>query len=154
MLDKSIPKSSKLSTDRPTPQEVDYVRVHNLGLPPLYGHYGDGGAATDYIVDLESLDSMPEIPPILSRSDGATLIPEGKLSSIYGLPSTGKSWVAVMVAVSVARSGGRAVGYCIGILKINRKRYSAGATLSDSALPTVASASNGVGRQWRMIPAH
>ena len=107
MLDKSIPNTSKKSTNAPTPEQVDYVRVHNLGLPPLYGHYGDGGTATDYLVDLDALDSLPEIPPILSRSDGETLIPEGKLSSIYGLPSTGKSWVAVMVAVSVARSGGR-----------------------------------------------
>ena len=88
----------------PSIAQVAAFRV-SQGLPPL-PESGNAGADA-YLVDLDALDSLPEIPPILSRSDGATLIPEGKLSSIYGLPLTGKSWVAVMVAVSVARSGGR-----------------------------------------------
>lgn len=44
---------------------------------------------------------------ILTRDDGATLMYAGKVNSIYGLPGTGKTWVALMVSKEVISSGGR-----------------------------------------------
>ena len=61
----------------------------------------------DHVVDLDDLDTLPVLPSILTRHDGETVIPEGKLSAIYGLPSVGKSWVALLTAREVASTGGR-----------------------------------------------
>ena len=48
-------------------------------------------------------------PAILTRSDGETVVYAGKVSSIYGEPSGGKSWIGLMVAIEAIRKGGRAM---------------------------------------------
>ena len=48
-----------------------------------------------------------EIPAVLRRSDGATLLYEGWLNSIFGEPGMAKSWVALMAVIQALRSGAR-----------------------------------------------
>ena len=55
------------------------------------------------------VDPTPKLPAMLERSDGETLIYDGKLNSIFGEPGGGKSWVALITAVSKVRTGGRCV---------------------------------------------
>ena len=53
--------------------------------------------------------TVPEVhqPAILERNDGRTLLYAGKLNSVFGEPGVGKSWVALVGAVSALRKGGR-----------------------------------------------
>ena len=48
-------------------------------------------------------------PSILERADGETLIYAGKVTSVYGEPSGGKSWIGLMTAIESIRKGGRAI---------------------------------------------
>ena len=48
-----------------------------------------------------------EIPPILTRSDGATLLYEARLNSIFGEPSMCKTWIGVMAVIEALRAGGK-----------------------------------------------
>ena len=68
--------------------------------------HGTGDLA-DYLTLLSEVGTCVPPPAAYMRSDGATLIPENTLSAIYGMPSGGKSWVALDVARAVAESGGR-----------------------------------------------
>lgn len=51
--------------------------------------------------------AVSEIPAVLVRSDGETLLYEGRLNSIFGEPGMGKSWVALMAVIQALRSGAR-----------------------------------------------
>ena len=44
---------------------------------------------------------------LLNRSDGATLLYQGKMNCLFGEPSTGKSWIALMAAYEVVLMGGK-----------------------------------------------
>ena len=50
-----------------------------------------------------------EIPAILTRSDGRTLLYGGRLNSIFGEPGLAKSWLALMGCIEVARTGTRVI---------------------------------------------
>lgn len=50
-----------------------------------------------------------KIPAVLARSDGATILYEGRLNSLFGEPALGKSWVALITLVEAVKSGARAV---------------------------------------------
>ena len=65
------------------------------------------GDLADYLVLLTDVGKVSPPPAAYMRSDGATLIPEKTLSAIYGMPSGGKSFIALDVARAVARQGGR-----------------------------------------------
>ena len=65
------------------------------------------GDLSDYLVLLTDVGKVSPPPAAYMRSDGATLIPECTLSAIYGMPSGGKSFIALDVARSVAQQGGR-----------------------------------------------
>ena len=65
------------------------------------------GDLADYLIDLDDIAGMPMAPGALLRSDGATVIPEGAMSAIYGMPAVGKSFAALEVARAVAANGGR-----------------------------------------------
>ena len=74
-------------------------------------------AALADALDLDSLhhtlplvggDTTP-VPALLTRSDGQTLLYSGRLNSIFGEPSGGKTWVAIMAVIEAVRSGARVV---------------------------------------------
>ena len=65
------------------------------------------GQLSEYLVLLTEIEGMPGLAAAYVRSDGATIIPEGKVSSIYGNPSTCKSWILLDIARMVAGTGGR-----------------------------------------------
>ena len=50
-----------------------------------------------------------KIPALLTRSDGETLLYEGRLNSLFGEPGLGKSWVALMAVIEVVKNGSRVV---------------------------------------------
>ena len=54
-------------------------------------------------------DAAPPVLPALTREDGSTLFYRGRLNSIFGEASGGKSWIALMAAVSEFRYGARCV---------------------------------------------
>ena len=39
------------------------------------------------------------------RDDGRTILYESKLNSVFGEPGVGKTWVAIMAAISAVRNG-------------------------------------------------
>ncbi len=45
-------------------------------------------------------------PAVLERDDGQTVLYSGRLNSIFGLPASGKSWVAIMAAKYAVMRGG------------------------------------------------
>lgn len=64
------------------------------------------------IPDISSIlagDLRPEIPSILTRSDGSCLLYAGKMHMLQAEPSSGKTWVAVYAVDEVLRAGGAAV---------------------------------------------
>ena len=71
---------------------------------------GPTGELSDYLVLLTDVAITPPPPAAYMRSDGATLLPEGKLSSILrNAPDVCKSWLALDAARAVTRNGGRVV---------------------------------------------
>ena len=95
----------------PPPREP--ARVADTPTTALYQYMaaerakqGSGNLA-DYLTLLSDVATCVPPPAAYMRSDGATLIPENTLSAIYGMPSGGKSWVALDVARTVAERGGR-----------------------------------------------
>ena len=50
-----------------------------------------------------------ELPAILTRSDGRTLLYEGRLNAIFGEPGLAKSWLALMACIEVVRTGTRVI---------------------------------------------
>ena len=64
--------------------------------------------ALHHTLPLVAGDPTP-VPALLTRTDGATLLYEGRLNSIFGEPSGGKTWVAIMAVVEAVRSGARVV---------------------------------------------
>ena len=60
-----------------------------------------------YLTPLTKVDDTTVPDAAYKRNDGATLLPEGKLSSLHGMPSIGKSFVALEIVRAVAKRGGR-----------------------------------------------
>ena len=56
-----------------------------------------------------TLDVADVLPTIYTRSDGGTLLYEGKLNTLYGLPGVGKTWIAIDCAKEVTAQGGRVI---------------------------------------------
>ena len=54
-----------------------------------------------------TLLDIERLPSAFDRVDGATLLYEGLANTIYGEPSTGKSWIGLMVAIQQLRAGRR-----------------------------------------------
>ena len=54
----------------------------------------------------EKLDLSP-LPALLKRQDGATILYVGKLNWLFGIPGSGKSWVAIIAANEAILCGGR-----------------------------------------------
>ena len=67
------------------------------------------GVLVSYLTPLTAVDDFPIPSPAYVRSDGETVLPEGKLSALHGMPSIGKSFVALDMARAVAQRGGRVV---------------------------------------------
>ena len=67
------------------------------------------GVLVSYLTPLTAVEDVELPSAAYRRSDGETLLPEGKLSALHGMPSIGKSFVALDMARSVAERGGRVV---------------------------------------------
>ena len=65
------------------------------------------GQLSEYLVLLTEVEAMMGLSAAYVRSDGACIVPEGKISSIYGNPSSCKSWILLDIARAVAGRGGR-----------------------------------------------
>ena len=52
-------------------------------------------------------DPQPKLPAVLTRSDGETLLYEGRFNSLHGKPGEGKTWVSLLVVVEAIRQGSR-----------------------------------------------
>ena len=67
------------------------------------------GVLASYLTPLTEVHDRAMPSPAYCRSDGETVLPEGKLSALHGMPSIGKSFVALDMARAVAQRGGRVV---------------------------------------------
>ena len=56
--------------------------------------------------DLETIDTTPETPGILHRTDGHGLLYPGRVHWLSGDPETGKSWIAFLAAHATILNGG------------------------------------------------
>ena len=65
------------------------------------------GQLSEYLVILTDAEAMPGLSAVYVRTDGAAIIPQGKVSSICGDPSCCKSWILLDIARAVASMGGR-----------------------------------------------
>ena len=52
-------------------------------------------------------DPQPKLPAVLQRSDGETLMYEGKFNSLHGAPGEGKTWVSLLAVIQAIRQGSR-----------------------------------------------
>ena len=69
------------------------------------------GVLVSYLTPLTAVHDLAIPSPAYIRSDGETVLPEGKLSALHGMPSIGKSFVALDMArglpsAAAAWSGG------------------------------------------------
>ena len=62
---------------------------------------------SEYLTLLTEVEGMTGLSAAYVRSDGKTLIPEGKVSSICGDVSACKTWIMLDIARAVAGRGGR-----------------------------------------------
>ena len=58
-----------------------------------------------HTVDLRQREALGGLASLWERSDGEPLLYAGKLSSIYGVPNSGKTWVALMIAKEATAQG-------------------------------------------------
>ena len=65
------------------------------------------GDLKSYLTPLTEVNDLVTPSAAFQRNDGATLLPDGKLSALHGMPSIGKSFVALEMARAVAKRGGR-----------------------------------------------
>ena len=82
-----------MATNRPEPWEPD--------LPELVE------PSTWAAVDLGLIDATPKTAELLSRTDGVNLAYTGKMNWIYGVPESGKTWIALLAAVQALNAGHR-----------------------------------------------
>ena len=62
----------------------------------------------DFGQEITLLDAE-RMPSAFARSDGETLLYEGLANTIYGEPSSGKSWIALMAVIQQLRAGRRCI---------------------------------------------
>ena len=67
-----------------------------------------GATRADFRMEVSLMESAKP-PAILTRADGATLLYEGRLNTIYGETAMGKTWVAVETVIPQLRRGGKVV---------------------------------------------
>ena len=56
-----------------------------------------------------TLQDVERLPSAFVRDDGETLLYEGVANTIFGEPSSGKSWIALMAAIQQLRAGRRVI---------------------------------------------
>ena len=99
-----IPKSLASSGRSPLTEHDDWIRARRkrreadaLDLDALR-----------HTLPLVAGDTTP-VRALLTRSDGAVLLYESRLNSIFGEPSGGKTFVAIMAVIEAVRNGARVV---------------------------------------------
>ena len=67
------------------------------------------GDLESYLTPLTAVNDLSTPSAAFQRNDGAILLPEGKLSALHGMPSIGKSFVALDIARSCGETWGPGV---------------------------------------------
>ncbi len=73
---------------------------------------GDGAPVGLTLADFEqevSLLDVERLPSAFERTDGATLLYEGRFNTLYGEAAVGKTWTAQMVVIGQLRAGRRVI---------------------------------------------
>ena len=66
-----------------------------------------GETLADFTVEWDDKVNLAPLPALLKRQDGGTLLYAAKLNWLFGLPSTGKTWVSIIAANEAVLCGGR-----------------------------------------------
>ncbi len=74
-------------------------RQDGADTPPQDDDTTAEGLSFDAYTKEVSLLGVDRLPSAFERSDGATLVYEGKFNTIYGEVGSGKTWVALMMAI-------------------------------------------------------
>ena len=74
--------------------------------PP--GEPAEGLTLADFTREVTLL-GVERLPSAFDRSDGATLLYQGRFNTIYGEAAMGKTWIAIMTAIQQLRAGRRVV---------------------------------------------
>ena len=67
------------------------------------------GSLDDYTADFDFEAQTDRLPAIMERSDNETLLYAQKLNSVFGIPGSGKSWVAAIAIDAAVFRGGRVI---------------------------------------------
>ena len=81
--------------------------AYRAARPPKVKAVPLGDTLESYLTPLTEVNDLATLSAAFQRNDGATLLPEGKLSALHGMPSIGKSFVALEIVRAVAKRGGR-----------------------------------------------
>ena len=68
---------------------------------------GGGEGLAAFIVPFDFDADTERLPAVVERQDGETVLYAGKLNSIFGVPGSGKSWIALIAAHEAVLRGGR-----------------------------------------------
>lgn len=104
-------KFGELARDPSSDAHEGIVRAREL-LDEVSSSNGDRSYSGLISADIAAIlagDFERDRPTMLRRSDGRALIYPGKMHSLYGEPSGGKSWVALAAAKEVLELGGAVV---------------------------------------------
>ena len=67
----------------------------------------EGSTMADFTMAWDETVDLSPLPALLKRQDGATILYAGKLNWLFGIPGSGKSWVAIIAANEAILCGGR-----------------------------------------------
>ena len=67
----------------------------------------EGSTLADFTMPWDDKVDLTPLPALLKRQDGATILYAGKLNWLFGIPGSGKSWVAIIAANEAILCGGR-----------------------------------------------
>ena len=66
----------------------------------------DADETFESLTPVVELTETEKLPALWKRDDGETLLYAKRVNALYGEPSVGKSWLALMVAISAIKKGG------------------------------------------------
>ena len=92
---RELAQKEKLMERRETRQDADDAEDTEEDAEPDFASFGQEVT----LLDVERL------PSAFVRSDGETLLYEGVANTIFGEPSSGKSWIALMAVIQQLRAG-------------------------------------------------
>lgn len=67
----------------------------------------EGATLADFTMPWDETIDLTPLPALLKRQDGGTVLYAAKLNWIFGVPSSGKTWVSIIAANEAILCGGR-----------------------------------------------